>query len=218
MPAFTDIATGKTPAAAQDIQQVIDALTGRRNTPLATIVNDPLSYALSLRNSDAASRGLVIFASDGSTVLLSVDATGVRLSKAGAAATVPLIGSDVGSAAGQVAGGDHVHGTSGYSGGSVSLESLYANSWVTTGVSYVVAAGIQFVFCTLGVTVTLPVASGTNRPILVSAIAGTTTVIAAGGSVIGGSINTSTGAVMNGTISPGDALTYKSDSTNWRAI
>src|SRR5215470_11598307 len=188
MPAFTDIATGKTPAAARDVQQIIDTLTGRQNTPLATIVNDPLSYALSLRNSDAASRGLIIYAADGSTVLLSVDANGVRLSKAGAAATVALVGSDIGSGAGQVAGGDHVHGTGGYSGGSVSLESLYANTWVTTSTNYVVAAGIQFVFCTLGVTVTLPAANGTNRPIVVAAIAGTTTVVAAGGSVVGGSV------------------------------
>lgn len=218
MPAFIDITTGKTPAAAADVQQLVDALSGRRNTPLGVVVNDPLAYALSLRNSDPASRGLVIYAADGTTVLASVDSSGVRLSKSGGAATVPLLVSDLGSAVGQSAEGSHVHGVGGYSGGVVSFEALYASSWIVTSTNYSVATAVLFVFCTLGITVTLPNATSTNRPITVAAVSGTSTVASLGGSVIGGSINTTTGAVMNGVVNPGDALTYKSDSTNWRAI
>ena len=58
----------------------------------------------------------------------------------------------------------------------------------------------------------------TNRPITVIARTGAQTVAAAGGTVNGGSVNTTTGAVMNGVVSQGDAITYKSDSTNWYAV
>lgn len=218
MPAFVDITFGKTPAAASDVQQIIDALSARRNTPLAATVNDPLTYALTLRNNDPVGRGLVIYAPDGSTVLLSVDANGVRLSRSGAAATLPITSNDLGSAIAQAAEGNHVHGTSGYSGGVVSPEAIFANSWVNTAVNYAVATAISWVFCTLGVTVTLPNAATTSRPITVVAVAGTTTVASAGGSVIGGSTNTTTGAVMNGIVSAPDAMTYKSDGTNWRVV
>jgi hypothetical protein len=68
------------------------------------------------------------------------------------------------------------------------------------------------------VTITLPAAATSNRPITVVGVTGQSTIAAAGGSVIGGSINTSTGAVMNGTLSQGDSLTYKSDGTNWRVV
>jgi hypothetical protein len=98
------------------------------------------------------------------------------------------------------------------------LETLYAATWTSQGTNYVVAASILYVFCTAAITVTLPAAATTNRPITVVAITGTTTVASAGGSVIGGSINTSTGAIMNGTCSQGDSLTYKSDSTSWRVV
>ena len=218
MPAFVDIPTGKTPAQAIDIQQVIDALSARRNTPLATTVNDPLSYAVALRNNDPAGRGMVIYAPDGSTVLFSADANGVRISRNGAAATLPITANDLGPGATQAAEGSHAHGVGGYSGGVISPESIFASSWVNTAVNYAVATAISWVFCTLGVTITLTSAVTTNRPITVVAVAGTTTVVASAGSVIGGSTNTTTGAVMNGIVSPGDSMTYKSDGTNWRVV
>src|SRR5215217_2907031 len=121
MPAFVDISFGKTPAAASDVQQIIDALSARRNTPLAATVNDPLTYALTLRNNDPVGRGLVIY-----------DADGVRLSRSGTAATLPITANDLGSATAQAAEGDHVHGTSVYSGGVVTPEAIFANSWVNT--------------------------------------------------------------------------------------
>jgi hypothetical protein len=98
------------------------------------------------------------------------------------------------------------------------LESLFAATWVTQGTNYVVAASVMFVFCSAAITVTLPAAASTNRPITVVGVSGQSTVAAVAGSVIGGSINTSTGAVMNGTLSQGDSLTYKSDGTNWRVV
>jgi hypothetical protein len=52
----------------------------------------------------------------------------------------------------------------------------------------------------------------------VAAVTGQSTVAAVGGSIIGGSANQTTGAVMNGTILAGEAFTYKSDGTNWRAV
>jgi len=98
------------------------------------------------------------------------------------------------------------------------IEDLFNGTRTSQGANYTVAAPIMYVFCTAGITVTLPAAASTNRPITVTAVTGNSTVTAAGGSVIGGSINTSTGAVMNGTVSQGDSLTYKSDGTNWRVV
>ncbi len=217
MPSFIDIPVGKTPAQSADIQQVINALSGRANIPLAATVNDPLAYAVTLKNTDPGSRGLIIYAADGSTVLLAIDSTGVKVSPDGSSAVPPL--TSVGSGTGQVAAGPHVHGVGGYAGtGVVTLEALYAGTTIVTAINYTVAAGVLFVFCTSGVTVTLPAAATTNRPIEVIAVTGSTTVVATGGSVIGGSTNTTTGAILNGVVSQGDAFTYKSDLTNWRAV
>jgi len=102
--------------------------------------------------------------------------------------------------------------------GTLDPEALFAGTWTTQNANYAVAVRILWVFCTAAITVTLPAAATSNRPITVVGITGATTVAAAGGTVIGGSINTATGAVMNGTVSAGDAITYKSDGTNWRAV
>lgn len=217
MPSFTDIAVGKTPAESIDIQQIINALSARANIPLAVTVNDPLAYGLTLKNTDPGSRGLIIYAADGSTVLLAIDSTGVKVSPDGTAAVSPL--TSVGSGAGQVASGPHVHGVGGYAGtGVVTLEGLYSGATVVTAINYTVVAAVLYVFCTSGVTVTLPGAAVTNRPITVVAVTGTTTVVATSGAVIGGSTNTTTGAVLNGVVSQGDSMTYKSDGTNWRVV
>jgi hypothetical protein len=100
----------------------------------------------------------------------------------------------------------------------ITQETLFAGSWVNTGTNYTVATGVMFVFATAAITVTLPAANVTNRPITVAAVTGQSTVAAVGGSIIGGSANQTTGAVMNGTILAGEAFTYKSDGTNWRAV
>jgi len=82
------------------------------------------------------------------------------------------------------------------------------------GATYTIAAGVMFVFCAAVCTVTFP-AITTNRPITVWAINGQVTL--AGGTFLGGSVNLSTGAVQNGIVITGDAITFKSDGTNWRA-
>lgn len=217
MPAFEDVAFKQTPAKATDIQQVIDAITGRRNTPLTTIVNDPLAYGYTLKNTDAAGRSMMIFAPDGTTVLFAVDATGAKVSRAGGAAQAPV--TDLGPSAGEAAEGNHVHGAGGYAGtGAVTLETLFAGSTIQVGVNHTVAPAELFVFCTAGVVITLPSAVTANRPIWIVAITGTTTVTAVAGTVFGGSTNLTTGVLMDGVVSPGDAILYKSDLTNWRSL
>lgn len=96
-------------------------------------------------------------------------------------------------------------------------EAFFANATTVQAANYVVAAGILFVFCTAALQVTLPAASD-KRPITVTAVTGQSTVIAASGAVVGGSLNTTTGAVQNGVVAAGDSITYKSDGTNWRAV
>ena len=222
MVALKDIPKGKTPAEAADIQQIINTLTARSNTPLAVTVNDPLKYAIALKNTDAGARGIIIYAADGTTVLLQVDSAGVKVSPDGtSAAAAPL--THLGPATSDAAAGDHIHGAGGYSAtGTTSLEALYTGSWVVTGTNYPGVGGfganIMYIFAGGGITVTLPDAATTNRPITVYTLSGTTTVHATGGRVIGGSVNTSTGAVMDGVVNTGDSITYKSDATDWIAV
>ena len=102
--------------------------------------------------------------------------------------------------------------------GTLDPEALFAGTWTVQNANYAVAVRILWVFCTAAITITLPAAATSNRPITVVAVTGNTTVAAAAGGVIGGSINTGTGAVMNGTVSAGDSITYKSDGTDWRAV
>jgi hypothetical protein len=102
--------------------------------------------------------------------------------------------------------------------GSLLPESLFAGTSTNQSTNYTVAATIMWVFCTAAITVTLPAAASTNRPITVAAITGNSTVTAVSGSVVGGSVNTTTGAVTNGGVTAGDAFTYRSDGTNWRAV
>lgn len=217
MPSFDDVPSHSL-ALSTAIQQVIDALTGRRNTPLSSVVNDPLAYALTIKNSDPAGRGAIIFAPDGTTVLFQVDATGAKLSRAGGAAQTPL--TDVGSAAGQAAEGNHIHGVGGYaSSGAGSLESMFSGSEVVTAFNYTVTSAVSYVFCTSGVVITLPAAASTHRPITITAVTGTSTVTASAGTVVGGSINATTGLVMDGVVSPGESMTYKSDGVSvWRVV
>ena len=83
------------------------------------------------------------------------------------------------------------------------------------GATYTIPATlIMYVFCQGVCTVTFP-AITINRPIEVWALNGQVTL--AGGTFVGGSINLATGAVQNGIIVTGDAITYKSDGTSWRA-
>lgn len=90
---------------------------------------------------------------------------------------------------------------------------------VVTGTNYAVASSVGYVFCSAAVTVTLPAASDTIRPeIWIKAVAGNVTVAAASGSVVGGSFDPNTGAVINGQITSGDSITWKSNGSAWYAV
>ena len=90
---------------------------------------------------------------------------------------------------------------------------------------YDVGANVSMVFVgTAGASVRLPAATASAQrpPITVSpGLNITTTVTAVDGAVFGGSINAS-GVIVNGSIVSGatapDAISYKSDGSNWRAI
>jgi hypothetical protein len=102
-------------------------------------------------------------------------------------------------------------------------EEVYAGATVNVSSNYTVAPGVMFVFVTgAGVTVTLPAATS-NRPIWVSPNFNTSvTVNSASGGVYGGTFHPTTGAVQNGLIQSGasamEAVTYKADGSNWRAV
>lgn len=80
-PANGDLAT------AELIAQLTEMLSGLRNIPMSLSgINDASAYAETIRNAGTGGKGLIVYAADGSTVLLQVDGSGVLASRAGAAA------------------------------------------------------------------------------------------------------------------------------------
>jgi hypothetical protein len=74
-------------ATAELIAQLTELLSGLRNIPVSlTGVNDGSAYVLTLKNAGTGSKGLIIYAADGTTILFQADDSGVRASRAGAAA------------------------------------------------------------------------------------------------------------------------------------
>jgi hypothetical protein len=98
------------------------------------------------------------------------------------------------------------------------LESLFTGSLVNQSANYVVQAASPVMFVQCHTTITVTLTAGIQRPITVRANAGNTTVTSTAGTVVGGSIDTATGAVINGRVNQGDSVTYKWDSSNWVAI
>jgi hypothetical protein len=83
MASFIDPQNGDL-ATAEHVAQLVEDFQGLRNVPLSvTGINDAASYALTLKNAGTNSRGLIVYAADGSTVLLQVDGSGVLASAAG---------------------------------------------------------------------------------------------------------------------------------------
>lgn len=79
---------GESPVASAKLNLIVDSLTGAGNTPVNHGgVNDPINYALTVRNQDAAGKAAIIYAPDGVTVLFQVTAAGVLASAAGGAAS-----------------------------------------------------------------------------------------------------------------------------------
>ena len=60
---------------------------------------------------------------------------------------------------------------------------MFAGASVNTATNHTVSGPVMWVFCTAAVTVTLPAAASTNRPITVAAVVSQSGVVAAGGSV-----------------------------------
>ena len=100
------------------------------------------------------------------------------------------------------------------------VEDLFGGATTQQSANYAVAAPVMFVFCNGGLTITLPQASLTNRPITVCAMNAQVTIATAGGSaIVGGSIDINTGSVLTGKINSGDSITWKGDGGNtWRAV
>jgi len=103
-------------------------------------------------------------------------------------------------------------------------ESTYKSTTLRNSNAAVTAAeltGILFYFGYRSGTQTLvlPDPTTNERPIVVSSEVGTITITATGGSAIyGGSTNTTTGAIINGTVNVGDSFQFKSNGIQWRAV
>jgi len=91
--AFTYPQDGIDDVQAAHLTQILDAWTGAtgKGVPLtATAINDPINFAVAVRNLDATnSRALQALKADG-TVLFQVDAGGVKLSFDGSTAGIPV--------------------------------------------------------------------------------------------------------------------------------
>jgi hypothetical protein len=91
MAVLVTVTAGTDEVDAEQLNQVIELLQGGRNIPVAlTGANDPANYALTIKNAGTGGKGQVVYASDGSTVLLQVQDSGVRASVSGAAAA-PIV-------------------------------------------------------------------------------------------------------------------------------
>jgi hypothetical protein len=91
MPSFVTPISGND-ALAEHVAQITEDFQGLRNIPLSvTGINEPASYALTLKNAGAGAKGLIIYAADGTTVLLQVDSAGVKGSIDGVTPAVGLV-------------------------------------------------------------------------------------------------------------------------------
>lgn len=74
-------------ALAEHVAQLTEDFSGLRNIPVSLSgINDAAAYSLTIKNAGTGSKGLIIYAADGTTVLLQVDSAGVAGSATGGAA------------------------------------------------------------------------------------------------------------------------------------
>ena len=91
MAVLVTVAANTDEVDAENLNQVIELLQGIRNIPVVlTGANDPANYALSVKNAGTGGKGLVVYASDGTTILLQAQDSGVRASASGATAA-PIV-------------------------------------------------------------------------------------------------------------------------------
>lgn len=78
-------------AIGEHVAQLTEDFSGLRNIPVSlTGINDASAYALTIKNAGTGSKGLVIYAADGTTVLLQADSNGMSASATGGAAA-PIV-------------------------------------------------------------------------------------------------------------------------------
>ena len=87
MVSLSRISYGESPISSAKINAIIDTLSGAQNTPVSlTAANDPVNFALTVRNQDTAGKAVLLYKSDGATVLLQAQNSGVQVSPDGTAA------------------------------------------------------------------------------------------------------------------------------------
>lgn len=109
MVALQRFGTGESPVASAKLNLIVDALTGAGNTPVNHGgVNDAVQYALSVRNQDPAGKAVILYAPNGTTVLLQVTAAGVLASPDGVVAAAPVLTTAPGRITGSMLAGSTV--------------------------------------------------------------------------------------------------------------
>jgi hypothetical protein len=84
-------------ALAEHVAQLTENLSGLRNIPISlTGINDAAAYAQTIKNAGVGSKDCIMYAADGTTVLLQVDGTGVKASRAGGPAAPIVTTGDTG--------------------------------------------------------------------------------------------------------------------------
>jgi len=90
---FIYVTDGQDDILAVQLNQILDALSGTagKGQPISmTALNDAINFALTVRNLDANGRAVQVLSPTG-VPLLQVDASGVKLSWDGGAATIPVV-------------------------------------------------------------------------------------------------------------------------------
>jgi hypothetical protein len=109
-------------------------------------------------------------------------------------------------------------------GSGTDAESSYKGTTLRSNAAAVTSAELvgklyYFGFRASAQTVNLPDPTLSERPITIAAELSQINMAVDGGTtVVGGSTNQVTGAIQNGVVAAGDAFTYKSNGTQWRAV
>lgn len=120
--------------------QITELLSGLRNIPVAlTGINDPSAYGLTVKNAGTGSKAFIVYAADGTTVLLQADANGVRASGDGTAAS--LIVNQGGKLHGSQAAGDLFYASSASALGRLAIGSNGGILYIASGVPAWLAPG-----------------------------------------------------------------------------
>lgn len=84
--ALQEFTYGETPVPSDKLNRLVRMLNGTNSTPQVLNAADDAAYAFTAKNSGAGGKVAILYAADGVTPLLQVDAGGVRASRVGGAA------------------------------------------------------------------------------------------------------------------------------------